>query len=288
MLVVLTLGQLSAAGSVDDFSGVLPSEIDGWKKADNPITYDQKTLYEYIDGGAELYIAYDFRKLYAFRYTSGDDAEIVIDIFDMGNSYDAFGVFSHGREVDDKTLGQGSEYNSGLLTFWKERYYVSILAYPETEQKAKIVQKLGRLLADSISATGDIPPVVSLLPEEGLVEDSIHYFHHPILVNSHYFIATDNILDIGGDTPSVLAKYDVDGRMFYMLLVHYPDESKARSAQESFLTHFLQGSRESILKSAEGTWTGCRRKGGVLVVVFNSPTREILESYLERAAADRS
>jgi len=288
ILFMMTLAQFSMAGSIDDFNKALPAEIDGWQKMNPPVTYDQKTLYEYIDGGAELYIAYDFQKLYAFRYTAGEDEEIVIDIFDMGSSYDAYGVFSHGREVDDKALGQGSEYNSGLLTFWKDRYYVSILAYPETGQKAGIVQKLGRMLAEAISTTGNLPPIVALLPQKGLIPDSIHYFHHPILVNSHFFIATDNILNIDNDTPSVLAKYDADGRMFYMLLVQYPGESKGRNAYESFLTHYLVGAQDGVLVSQEGTWTGCRRKDSLLVVVFNSPTREILESYLNEAAADRS
>lgn len=287
ILLFMTMVEYPMASSIDDFSKALPVEIDGWQKAGNPVTYDQKTLYEYIDGGAELYIAYDFRALYAFRYTSGNDMEIVIDIFDMGSSYDAFGVFSHGREVDDKELGQGSEYNSGLLTFWKDRYYVSILAYPETEQKAATVKKLGGILADKIAATGDLPPILELLPQKHLVPDSVHYFHHYILVNSHYFIAGDNILNIESDTPSVLAKYHMEDRNFYMLLVQYPDEKKAQKAHESFLQHYLASAPEGISESKEGTWTGCRRQDRILVVVFNAPAKETLMSYLEQGASGR-
>jgi hypothetical protein len=280
MFICIVAGNAMAV-SIDDFDKALPPEIDGWKKAGSPVTYDNKSLYDYINGGAELYIAYNFQKMYAFRYTVGDDSEIIIDIFDMGKSYDAFGIFSHGREEDDKKLGQGSEYNSGLLTFWKDRYYVSILAFPETESKAQTVKKLGAMLADVIPGTGEMPPIVDLLPAENLVPYSTHYFHHYILVNSHYYIANENILNIDGTTHAVLARYRIEGNTFYMLLVDYENTQKAKEAQKSFLQHSLPDAQEGIKELDDGKWTGCKLKDKLLVVIFNSPTKDVLISYLE-------
>jgi hypothetical protein len=280
IFVGVTAGYAMAV-SIDDFDKVLPAEIDGWKKADKPVTYDNKSLYDYINGGAELYIAYNFQKMYAFRYIASDESEIVIDIFDMGKSFDAFGIFSHGREEDDKKLGQGSEYNSGLLTFWKDHYYVSILAFPETESKAKTVKNLGSLLADAIPGTGESPPIVDLLPKENLVPYSTHYFHHYILVNSHYYIANENILNIDDTTHAVLARYRKEGNTFYMLLVDYQNSQKAQEAQKSFLQHHLPDAQEGIKKVDDGKWTGCTLKDKLLVVIFNSPTKDVLTSYLK-------
>ena len=285
LLILLISGEYSMAISIDTFKEALPAEIDGWKLADDPAAYDKTTLYEYIDGGAELFIAYGFKTLYSFRYTSVEDEEIVIDVFDMGNSYDAYGVFSHRREADDKNIGQGSEYSSGLLTFWKDRYYVSILAYPETGNKARIVKELGSSLADVISGTGDLPPILLLLPEEHIVPESIHYFHHPVLLNSRYFVSNDNILNIGDDTPSVMAKYRMDGCHIFMLLVRYPDERKAQNAHRSSLRNFFPDSPGGMLKSENGTWSGCRVKGRLLAVVFDAPAKEALISFLDKAVA---
>ena len=286
LLVICIIAGSAMAKSIDDFNRVLPQEIDGWKKADKPVTYDNKTLYDYINGGAELYIAYNFQKMYAFRYTASDESEIIIDIFDMGKSFDAYGIFSHGREEDDKKLGQGSEYNSGLLTFWKEHYYVSILAFPETESKAQTVKKLGRLLADAIPGTGEIPPIVNLLPAENLVPYSTHYFHHHILVNSHYYIANENILHIDDTTQAVLARYRIEGDTFYMLLVDYQNSQKAQEAQKSFLQHYLPDAVEGIKELDDGKWTGCKLKDKLLIVIFNSPTKDVLTSYLELVKTD--
>ena len=266
---------------IEDFNSVLPPEVDGWKKDEPARTYDKTNLYDYIDGGAELYISYNFEKLLAVKYKSGDDEEIVIDIFDMGNSYDAFGVFSHGREREDDLVGQGSEYGGGLLTFWKDRYYISIMAYPETENKRELVLELGRKLADAIPAEGELPPVLAFLPGEGLVRNSVRFFHHYIWLNSHFFIANENILLIDDDTQAVLAKYRTEDKALHLLLALYPDQEKAKLAGESFLRHYLTDARDGMAALPDGRWTGFRRDGRLLGIVFNAPDKPTLVSYLE-------
>ena len=151
--------------SLNKVYNLLPSDIKGWKKTDPPIIYTQDTLYDYINGGAELYIAYNFKEVLSVKYEKEKNSEIIIDFFDMGSSYDAYGIFSQGREKEDGLLGQGSEYSSGLLSFWKGQYFISILAYPETEEKKGIVLALGKILEDSIPLIGDSPPILKLLPD---------------------------------------------------------------------------------------------------------------------------
>jgi hypothetical protein len=265
----------------EDLTSVLPAEVDGWKKADAPEIYDKTNLFDYIDGGAELYISYNFQKLVAVRYKGEDEEEIVVDIFDMGDSYNAFGVFSHGREKDDGLVGQGSEYGGGLLTFWKDKYYVSIMAYPETDKKKELVLGLGKKLAEAIPAEGALPEVLAFLPAEGLVRDSIRYFHHYIWLNSHFFIANENILQIDDETQAVLAKYRTGDKTFYLLLASYPDSERAKKAGESFLLHYLPDARDGMAELPDGRWTGIRKDGSLLSIVFNAPDKPTLVSYLE-------
>ncbi len=270
------------AYTMEDFYSVLPAEAGGWKKAGPPETYDKTNLYDYIDGGAELYISYNFQKLLAVRYKGEDDEEIVIDIFDMGNSHDAFGVFSHGREREDGFVGQGSEYGGGLLTFWKDRYYVSIMAYPETEKKKEIVLDLGKTLAAAIPGEGKLPAVVALLPAENLVRDSIRYFHHYIWLNSHFFIASENILQIDDETQAVLAKYKAGDKTFHLLIAMYPDAQMAQTAGESFLRNYLPDARDGMAELPDGRWTGFRLEDRLLGIVFNAPDKNILNAYLQK------
>src|SRR5512133_3447236 len=106
-----------------DFAAKLPAQVGAWKKPARPERYDGKTLYDYIDGGAELFRAFGFVGALAFEYDAGDDDVIKVDLFDMGSARGAFGVFAHGRETVAAELGQGSEYAAGLLTFWKGRWF---------------------------------------------------------------------------------------------------------------------------------------------------------------------
>jgi hypothetical protein len=280
-LIILTVG-VAMAQSLENLCSVLPAELGGWKKAEPPDAYDKANLFNYIDGGAELYISYNFVKLLAVRYrTEAAEEEIAVDIFDMGNSYDAFGLFSHGRERDDGIAGQGSEYNAGLLTFWKDRFYVSVLAYPETEAKKEIVLGLGRRLAGAIPQEGKLPPVVGLLPKPDLIPESVRYFHHYIWLNSHFFIANENILLIDDQTQAVLAKYSPDDEPLYLLIILYPDGTKARQAEQSFLRNYLRGAVRGMARLPDGRSTGCRVEGRRLAVVFDAPSPEAADAYLD-------
>jgi hypothetical protein len=58
--------------------------------------YKPDTLYEYIDGGADVYLLYDFQRLLHqnFRTPGG---ELTADIYDLGKPENAFGIYSAAR-----------------------------------------------------------------------------------------------------------------------------------------------------------------------------------------------
>ncbi|NIM12270.1 MAG: hypothetical protein GTO45_09170 [Candidatus Aminicenantes bacterium] len=281
-LCFLGMTIMAKATSLTELSKQLPAEINGWQKSAKTTLYTPKNLFEYINGGAELYISYSFKHLLAQKYTKADLPEITVDVFDMGSSFNAFGVFSHSREDLDHSVSDDveSEYASGLLTFWKGRYYVSILAYPETEEKKKTVLTLGRHIAGLIKEKSEKPSLIARLPTEHIIKESIRYFHHYIWLNSHFFISDQNILFIDEDTEAVLATYKENGDHYFVLLVSYPDKIKAEAAQRSFLTNYLPDARKGIKQLEDGRWTGCRINGRLVMVVLNAPNVEKAKSLL--------
>jgi hypothetical protein len=273
---------MTQAITLTELSKQLPAEVNGWKKSETMTLYTPDNLFKYIDGGAELYISYSFKQLLAQKYLKGDLPEITVDVFDMGSSYDAFGVFAHSRETLDTSIGDNveSEYSDGLVTFWKGRYYVSILAYPETEEKKETVLTLGRHIAGLIAEKSEKPPLIDRLPTPHLIKDSIRYFHHYIWLNSHYFISDQNILQIDENTEAVLARYKESGDSYYVLLVSYPDEAKAGAGVGSFLKYYLPDAEKGIKQLEDGRWTGCKTDGRLVMVALNAPTVEKLKSLL--------
>lgn len=258
-----------------DSAVLLPADVDGWHLSKKEQAYDRETLYEYIDGGAELYLSYQFKSVITRTYSRQGQPDIVLDLFDMGTSEDAFGVFSHSRETVDSTFGQGSQYTEGLLLFWKNNYYVSVLASPETAQSKKAVFELAKRIDESIPHEGPLPGIVALLPKQDLAEESIRYFRHYVWLNSHYYIADENILHIDKDTQAVLAKYGKKGKRHILLLVQYANIENAKLGFKDFAKHYLpELTEDAVVRIEDGTWIGCQLNKRLLIVVFNAPTRD--------------
>lgn len=257
--------------NMNDLFKALPESLSGWTKPARPDFYTPQTLSKYINGGAELFLSYNFKGALSVKYADKNAEEITVDVFDMGSGEDAFGVFAHSRETIDDAFGQGSEYAAGLLTFWKDRYYISIQAYPETEAKREVVQRLGKTISAAVPGEGRRPPIVDLLPPENLVPESVRYFHHSIWLNSFYFVSNDNVLNIAADTPAALGKYRENGAAVYLLLVRYPDKTRAEAAEALFREKMLGGAPDGLGGLKDGRWAGLLRRGDLVAVALGAP-----------------
>jgi hypothetical protein len=281
LLTAATLLTLSASGAGEearpDFVARLPAAIGGWKRANEPARYDRKTLFNYIDGGAELYLAFGFQQAIAFEYVADKDDEIKVDIFDMGSARGAFGVFAHGRETMAAEVGQGSDYGGGLLTFWKGQWFVSVLGYPETQAKRRVVYDLAARIAALISENGEPPAIVAALPKPGLIAASVRPFYSHSLQNDYLTISHDNPLGIGERTEAVLARYVRQGEHHLLLVVDYASESEASRAQRDFNKTVLGG---PSLARQHGRWAGSKRIRNRIVVVLDAPTSLVVKQVL--------
>lgn len=266
-----------SASRVQELARGLPEAIDDWKKSSDLAVYDSDNLYTYINGGAELYISFRFINLVSQSYGNEEDEEIQIDIFDMGSSQNAYGIFSHSRETVDDFLGADieSEYSGGLLTFWKGRYYVSILAYPETDSKKLVVQKLGRKIGAQIQGPSIKPQLVNLLPKESLQPHSIKYFSHHTWLNTYHYFSNENLLNIDHTTEVVMATYQVDApKPAVLILLQYPHEAAASNAQIAFKQAFMADAKADLSVGVDQLWKGCVRDTDLLMIVVDAPDME--------------
>jgi len=280
--LVMTMLLSCFVGRLGTMERNIPKEINGWRADVKVDAYDRKTLFHYIDGGAELYLAYHFQKVYVHTYTKAGEPDIIMDIYEMGTPEDAFGVFTSEREGEDIGIGQGSEYEAGLLRFFKGRFFVSIMTYEETPQSRKAVYLLARTVADAIQSTGDKPKLVSSLPSTGLSESSILYFYSHTILNQHYFVASENILKFDKHTKAVLARYSVKEGELYLLIVRYPTTQHAKMAHTSFLNDYMPDAiKTGIVQTENGKWTATDLHNHLLTIVFDAPTRSSGGSLLE-------
>ncbi|GAB4381146.1 MAG: hypothetical protein Kow0042_31570 [Calditrichia bacterium] len=282
---IFTVGH-TAEEAMINFSDILSPEVNGWRVAREDRLYDRKNLYDYIDGGAELYFSYGFQQLFTRIYSRPEQPDIIVDIFHMGSSPNAYGIFSHSRETEDTLFGQGSQYTAGLLMFWKDCYFVSLLASPETGESRKALFEIARQIEAAIPRTGPLPEILDFLPKSFLLPETIRYFHHHLWLNSYYFLADSNILSINENTPAVLAKYGGEYDPSILLLVHYPDSALSYRAYENFIRHFLPERKDKrAVQLEDGRWCAVLRKNQLLILVLNSPAEKTALKLIEAVEA---
>jgi hypothetical protein len=252
---------------------MLPAEIAGWQQSHADQLYEQEGLYEYINGGAELYFSYGYRKSLTRVYNREGFPDLIVDIFDMGHSYNAYGLFLHNRETIDSAFGQGSQYSPGMLLFWKDRYFISILASPESEETKQAIMQLATYIDERIKVEGALPELPRYLPRRGRVERSMRFFYHPIWQNTFYYIADDNLLNISSEAPAVMAQYGEGPQRMVLLLVQYPDGNQAQMAWEQFRQNYLPDAENGqVIRIEDGRWTGALWQDHYVGAVFNAPS----------------
>lgn len=284
LLVILSVFFMmnpSYADPLKDLQTGLPRDINGWLAEPEDRLYDSETIFEYIDGAGEVYRAYNMKTCVSRRYTRPDGPAIVLDIFHMGSSLDAFGVFTHDQDGDPIGIGQGALYRPGWLSFWKDRFFVSIYAEEEREEAEKAVKILGQKVASLIPSEGPRPAILSKLPPGGLVERSTHYFHDPVVLNYHYYLSDENILDLGHHVEAVLAKYERGKEKARLLLLTYPGEEEAGMVFSRILKHYLPESKGGEAVQIENRiWCAARWMGRGVALILEADTRQLAEDLL--------
>lgn len=142
----------------------------GARLAEGPVFYSPENLYEYINGGAEAFIGYDFVALAHAVYQKGD-AEITVDVYDMGRPDNAFGIYTSERSPDYSFTSIGAEGYQGnlLINFLHDRYYVKLLAFSDTQKGATLLEPFARWISSAVGTAPSLPKQLSLFPPAHLL-----------------------------------------------------------------------------------------------------------------------
>ena len=83
----------------------LPKQAGPWVRPDAPRRINEETIFDYMDGAGELYLAYRFDHLDVYEYSAPDKrlGTIKVELYWMKDPDDAFGLLSTdwgGEAVD--------------------------------------------------------------------------------------------------------------------------------------------------------------------------------------------
>ena len=251
----------------------LPAEAAGWKWDGKETRYDSKSVFQYMNGAAELYLAYGFQNLRVRRFEKPNQPPITLELYDMASSENAYGVFSFERQDEAAGIGQGSEFGGGLLRFWKGKHFVSIYADGGGVELESAILTMGRTTADLIQGMGPEPKLIDFIPGKdlGLVDRSVRYLKSHVLLNQRLFIAHQNILNLNRRTEALLAQYTREKEKTHLLLIRYPSVKEAKDAYQSFMgTYLPDAGGQDRLKTKDNKWTMAREKDEIVIVVFGA------------------
>jgi len=264
---------------------LVPYEMHGWRAQEKDDIYDRATLYQYMNGAAEIYLSYSFQQLLVRRFVKDQQPDIIVELFDMGSSEDAFGVFTHSRESEEMGIGQDSEYRGGLLCFWKGKFFVCVLTERQSPSTESAVLDLGRAISSAIEDTGSKPKLLDFLPAEGLLPRSVRYFHKHTSLNYHYFVADQNILHLDENSKALLARYQQAEGKSYLLLVQYQNIAQANAAFDSFVTAYIPEAKQTAMVQLEdGKWSAAKVVQQFVIAVFDAPSKAVAEMLLQTAS----
>jgi hypothetical protein len=156
------------------------------------------------------------------------------------------------------------------------------VTYEETPKSKRAVLSLSRAVSDGIESTGAKPRILSSLPSTSLIERSIRYFRNHTILNHHYYVADENILQLDVDTDAVLARYTSGREKPYLLVVEYPTKQRAENARKSFVNAYMPDAPEKdTLQTENDKWTAVGLHERVLSIVFDAPSRNSARALLE-------
>ncbi len=225
--VLTCLAIFSAAGILAGraASQAIPApEVKGWELAEQPQTFKPESLFEYIDGAAESYLGYDFRELRVFQFKGLEKAELTVEVYDMGNPRNAFGIFSVERSPESQIIEIGLDgyQEEGSLNFISGPYYVKLLCYGAGEAAPAALKAFARAVEAKAGERGNLPALLRAFPAEGLMPRSEKF----ILKN---FLGYDFLHD------GFVANYAVPDSEFDCFFIEGRDDAEAEAMMKRYL-----------------------------------------------------
>jgi len=292
----------------------LPKTIGDWTRPDFAQTIDSSSIFQYMNGAGELYISYGFNHLEVYEYSSDNQKSILVELYYMKTSDDAFGLLSldwGGEPVTfthspvnkaSSTIAppDSALYGKGLLRIWSDNVYARVMAEYETLDSRKAVLSLGQ----AIVANHKNPPqpkLLNILPQTigsdwKLRNDRIGYFRSYLVLNSLYYLSHQNILNLDLSTEAVTTPYEKanngDLKRVQFLLIKYSDSAQARQALKKFHKSYLPERKSDLVEGSmtespnffkiEDGWLGYKLHGPFIALVFECPDQKSAQNILKQ------
>lgn len=172
---LLTLFPMLHASVLPDVLGQDPE----WNLTGKQYVYDRATLFDYINGGAEVYLDLGFNTVEVKRYTASKQlgSEVRVSVYDMGTPLQALGLFREAAFEPGIRPGLGTETatGTGFVNFWQQKYFVVVEDLSKKSLDQALVEGLAKAISKKLPGPAALPPELGWLPVKDRVKNSERY-----------------------------------------------------------------------------------------------------------------
>lgn len=265
----------------------LPDELGEWTRTGDVVRYDERTIFDYIDGAAERHTRYNLARMVRGEYANGD-LRLGVEVYDMRSSSDAFGLFSSLGKGDPIEVGQAGAVKGRLLNYWHGPYYCEVRALVRQGVDTAALRDVADAVCLTLGPEGPEPVLVSGARKMPFPITSVRYFHDQKDQEDFLYVSTANLLRLSRETNGVMLKVKVGEDEAYVLGVHYPAGGDPHGAAADVRAAIARPG-ETVPEQEPYEWPTGKyvllkvAAPDLLVGVFDAPSPELSQQILQEA-----
>jgi len=158
---------------------------------DQPALFTPDTIFEHINGEADLYFPYGLVLCAATTYVPGVEPmpAITADVYEMGSPLDAFGIYSNYRDPtgDFAQIGAEAYVNDYEVIFYQDRYFVRLTAIGGApDQNRANLLACARAIQENLPGTPQKPPELALMSDPAIQAQSVMFIAESVMGNAFW------------------------------------------------------------------------------------------------------
>ena len=228
---------------------VLPAQgfQESWQNTAEVQVYDADTLFDYIDGEAELYFPYGFQEAAATTYgrTGAPGTTIDAGVYRMGSRLDAFGIYSNYRAPSAERVSVGCEgvLSHHQLVFYQDTYFVRLNGLGNADEIQTDLLSCATAIAARLPGNETPPEELGILSFEGVDPGSVRYIGESLL--GYAFLPR-----------GLVANFDVERQSARVFLAMFVDQAAAGAGLDDYIAYLKEYNADKTLR--EDTSSGYR------------------------------
>ncbi|OHB56756.1 MAG: hypothetical protein A2Y07_11845 [Planctomycetes bacterium GWF2_50_10] len=222
--------------------------------------FDNETLYEKIDGKADLYLESGFQKMTCQMFVKAgkEDTWFEFYAYDMGTGLNAFAVYGVQRRPEGQVLdvSELAYRTADAVFFCKGKYYCEVMSSGLDEQLAAAMVEAARKFVKNFASQAGGIPQIEMFPKQQLVAGSYKYF----ISGAYGFDRFKNTFS---------ARYDVDGVGVTAFIVDAGDGTEAQKLAAEYKQFVIENAQGQEVESNNEQLKGAVLDlGGFYEIVF--------------------